>query len=275
VIIVLIFFVVPSAQSIYASFIRSNISGTVQLFVGLRNYEQLFSTTEYLNSLQVTLVFALFVVFAGLGLSLFVALVANQRLTGFTIYRTLLIWPYALSPNIAGVIWGLMLEPTIGMLTNGLRFINIHFNWRGDAVSALIFIAMAATWKMLGYNIIFFLAGIQGLPKEILEAGEVDGANAWTKFWKITFPLLSPTTFFLFIMNTLYAFFEGFGLIHVTTNGGPGYATDLMVYKLYRDGFIAMNTGFASAQSVVLLLIVASLTLLQFRYAGRRVFYGG
>jgi sn-glycerol 3-phosphate transport system permease protein len=275
IIIVLIFFVIPSVQSIQQSLYRSNISGTRQIFVGLRNYEQIFSTTEYLNSIQVTFLFAFFVVGVGLALSLFIALVANQRYAGFTIYRTLLIWPYALSPNIAGVIWGLMLEPTIGMLTNAMQFIGIHFNWRTDAASALLFIAMAATWKMLGYNIIFFLAGIQGLPTEILEAAEVDGANAWTKFWRITFPLLSPTTFFLFVMNTLYAFFEGFGLIHVTTNGGPGYATDLMVYKLYRDGFIAMNTGFASAQSVVLLLLVASLTFLQFRYAGRYVYYGG
>ncbi|MBI5304602.1 MAG: sugar ABC transporter permease [Chloroflexi bacterium] len=274
VIVVLIFFVVPSAQSIYASFFRSNISGTRQIFVGLRNFEQLFTTSEYLNSLQVTLLFALFVVVVGLSLSLFIAMVANQRLRGFTIYRTLLIWPYALSPNIAGTIWALMLEPTIGMATNAINTLGLHFDWRGNATHALLFIALAATWKMLGYNIIFFLAGIQGLPTEILEAGSVDGANAWTKFWKITFPLLSPTTFFLLIMNTLYAFFEGFGLIHVTTNGGPGYATDLLVYKLYRDGFIAMNTGFASAQSVVLLFIVASLTLLQFRYAGRRVFYG-
>jgi sn-glycerol 3-phosphate transport system permease protein len=272
--VVLVFFVVPSVQSVYSSFFTSNISGTVQLFVGLRNFEQLFSAPEYLNSLQVTFVFALFVVAVGLSLSLFIATVANSRFRGFTIYRTLLIWPYALSPNIAGVIWALMLEPTIGMLTNALSIVGVHFDWRTSAVHALLFIAMAATWKMLGYNIIFFLAGIQGLPGEILEAASVDGASAWTKFWKITFPLLSPTTFFLFIMNTLYAFFEGFGLIHVTTNGGPGYATDLMVYKLYRDGFIAMNTGFASAQSVILLVIVATLTLLQFRYAGRRVFYG-
>ena len=203
-----------------------------------------------------------------------VAVVANQRLRGFSIYRTLLIWPYALSPAIAGLIWAQMMDPNIGLTSHLLKtLLGIHFNYQTNGQQALLFISVSAAWKMLGYNIIFFLAGLQSLPVELLEAAAIDGAGAWRRFWKITFPMLSPTTFFLFIMNTLYAFFQVFGLVHITTEGGPGRATDIMVYKLYRDGFEGMNTGYASAQSIILLIMVASLTILQFRYAGSKVHY--
>ncbi len=274
VIIVFIFFIVPSVQSLYLSFYRVSPTGDRRIFVAFENFQKLLQSANYRNSIQVTLIFGFFVVVIGLALSLVVALVANQRFWGFGIYRTLLIWPYALSPAIAGTIWALMFDPTIGVATHIVKSATgISFNWRMSGTQALFFITVAAVWKMLGYNIIFFLAGLQGLPQEQLEAAALDGANAWTKFWRISFPLLSPTTFFLFIMNTLYAFFQVFGLVHITTEGGPGRATDLMIYMLYRDGFIGMNTGLASAQSIMLLIIVSTLTLLQFRYAGKKVFY--
>lgn len=274
IIIVIVFFFVPSVQSLYLSLFRVSPLGNRKIFIGLENFTDLLSSADYLNSLVVSLKYAVFVVVVGLGVSLFVAVVANQRLRGFSIYRTLLIWPYALSPNIAGLVWGLMMNPSFGLGAVVLKDVaGISFNYLNNGNQALLFLAMAATWKMLGYNIVFFLAGLQGLPTELLEAAALDGAGNWTRFWKITFALLSPTTFFLFIMNTLYAFFEGFGLIHITTNGGPGQATNILVYNLYKDGFIGMNTGFASAQSIVLLLMVSVLTYFQFRYAGSRVFY--
>lgn len=274
VIIVFIFFVIPSAQSLYLSFYRVNPLGTRRIFIGLENFTRLITGSDYRHSLWVTFLFGLFVVSVGLTVSLAIAVVANQRYRGFTVYRTLLIWPYALSPAIAGTIWALMMDPTIGVATHLIESsTGIVFNWRMSSAAALLFVSIAATWKMLGYNVIFFLAGLQGLPDELLEAASIDGANAWTRFWRIAFPLLSPMTFFLFIMNSLYAFFEVFGLVHITTEGGPGRATDLLIYKLYRDGFVGLRTGFASAQSILLLIFVATLTVLQFRYAGRRVFY--
>lgn len=274
IIVVLIFFVIPSVQSLYLSFFRVSPLGDRRIFIGLENFTRLLSDREYTNSVIVSVKFALFVVVVGLSLSLAAAVVANQRYRGFAVYRTLLIWPYALSPAIAGTIWGLMMDPAIGVVSVTLKELTgIGFNYRTSGSQALLFLAIAASWKMLGYNIIFFLAGLQGLPAELTEAASIDGASPWTSFWRISFPLLSPTTFFLLIMNTLYASFEIFGLVHITTGGGPGRATDLLVFKLYRDGFIGMNTGFASAQSIVLLIMVATLTIMQFRFAGRRVFY--
>ena len=272
--VVVVFFVIPAVQSIQLSLYRVSATGDRRIFVGLQNFARLLADRDYVNSIAVTGWFSLIVVLGGLAFSLLVAVVANQRLRGFAFYRTLLIWPYAISPSIAGLIWALMLEPSFGLASHLLTGLTgIAFNFRTSASHALWFIGIAATWKMLGYNIIFFLAGLRGLPTELLEAAQVDGAGTWRRFWRITFPLLSPTTFFLFIMNTLYAFFEGFGLVHITTSGGPGRATDLLVFKLYRDGFIGLNTGYASAQSVLLLIMVAALTTLQFRYAGSKVYY--
>ncbi len=274
VIVVLIFFVIPSVQSLYLSFYRVAPLGNRKIFVGMQNFTRLFEDPGYLNSISVSVKFAGFVVLVGLAASLGVAVVANQRYRGFGVYRTMLIWPYALSPAIAGLIWAMMMDPSFGIAARFLRQLTgMRFSYLTNSTHALLFVAIAATWKMMGYNIIFFLAGLQGLPQELLEAAAIDGANAWKRFWRIAFPLLSPTTFFLFIMNTLYAFFQVFGLIHITTEGGPGRATDILVFKLYRDGFVGMNTGFASAQSIVLLIMVAALTIAQFRYVGSKVFY--
>lgn len=274
ILVVIIFFLVPSVQSLYLSFFRVSSLGNRKIFVAFENFVRLVTNPNYLNSLVVSVEFALIVVLTGLSSSLFVATVANQRLRGFAFYRALLIWPYALSPAIAGLVWGLMMNPNFGLGAVLLkRLFSIDFNYLTSSTSAILFLALAATWKMFGYNIVFFLAGLQGLPTELLEAASLDGAGGWQKFWKITFPLLSPTTFFLLIMNTLYAFFEIFGLVHITTQGGPGQATNLLVFNLYKDGFIGMDTGFASAQSIVLLIFVATLTFLQFRYVGQKVHY--
>jgi sn-glycerol 3-phosphate transport system permease protein len=274
VVIVLIFFIIPSVQSLYLSFFRVSVTGDRRLFIGWQNFTRLFSSADYLNSLVVSVKFSLIVVIVGLSLTMIVAVIANQRLRGFIIYRALLIWPYALSPAIAGLVWGLMMNANFGLGAILLKQLTgIGFNYQTSGNQALVFLALAATWKMFGYNIVFFLAGLQGLPTELLEAASLDGAGGWTKFWRVTFPLLSPTTFFLFIMNTLYAFFEVFGLVHITTQGGPGQATNLLVFNLYKDGFIGLNTGYASAQSILLLILVSVLTLMQFRYAGTRVFY--
>lgn len=272
--VVALFFIVPSVQSLYLSFFRVNPLGDRKIFVGLQNFARLMSSSDYRNSLMVSVQFVTLVVFSGLATSLFVATVANQRIPGFSVYRAMLIWPYALSPAIAGLVWGLMMNPNFGLGALLLRRISgIEFNYLTSSMSAILFLAIAATWKMFGYNIVFFLAGLQALPTELMEAASLDGAGAWQKFWRVMFPLLSPTTFFLLIMNMLYAFFEIFGLVHITTQGGPGQATNLLVFNLYKDGFIGMDTGFASAQSIVLLIFVAILTFLQFRYVGERVHY--
>ena len=274
IVIVIIFFLYPSVQSLYLSFFRVSPLGDRKIFVGLENFARLLNSKDYLNSLLVSIRFSGIVVLVGLSSSMAVAVVANQRLRGFAIYRALLIWPYALSPAIAGLVWGLMMNPNFGLGAVLLRRLTgINFNYLTSGTSALIFLSVAAMWKMFGYNIVFFLAGLQGLPTELLEAASLDGAGAWTKFWRVTFPMLSPTTFFLFLMNTLYSFFEVFGLVHITTGGGPGQATNLLVVNLYKDGFIGMNVGFASAQSILLLVMVAALTILQFRYAGTKVHY--
>jgi len=275
VIVVFIFFIIPSAESLFYSFYRLNITGTRKIFVGVNNFVRLFQDPEYIDSLVLTFFFTVSVVLLGLGISLAIATVANKRLRLFNLYRTLLIWPYALSPAITGIIWALMFDPAIGLLTNVLnRLFGITFTYINNSTHAVIFITITAVWKMLGYNIIFFLAGLQGLPKETVEAGIIDGAGKWRIFWKITYPLISPTTFFLLVMNTLYSFFQLFGLLHVATGGGPGRATYLLVYKLYRDGFISMNTGYASAQSIILLVFVSLLMLVQFKLAEKKVFYG-
>jgi len=209
-----------------------------------------------------------------MGSALGMSVLASHNLPGFTFYRTLLIWPYALSHAVAGVIWGIILHPNVGLVSYWLaRLTGIRLNWISDGNAALIVIILAASWKMLGYNIIFFVAALQNISKELTEAAAIDGATGAKCFWKVTFPLISPITFFLLIMNSLQAFFESFGLIDVLTQGGPARATEILVYKLYRDGFLSFRTGFASAQSLILFLVVAILTIAQFRYAGRKVFY--
>ena len=274
VVLVTVFFLYPAAQSMELSLYRVHRVRNVEIYVGLENFQRLFESTTYLNSLEVTAKFVVATVLFALAISLALAVGASQPIRGFGVYRTLLIWTYALSPAIAGLIWALLTDPAIGFLTDVLARFGIVFNWRRTQGDALIFIVMAAVWKILGYNILFFLAGLKQIPRDVIEAASLDGANSWTRFWKMIFPLLMPMTLFLLIMNTLYASFETFGLIDITTQGGPGRATNVLVYNLYNDGFKSTSgIGLASAQSIILLGIVAALTVFQYKFVSRRTFY--
>ncbi len=270
-----VFLYYPVAQSFEWSLYRAAFMGLKRIYVGFQNYVRLFVSPDYHKSLLVSFIFAAGVVVLGLSLSLAIALLANRKIRGARIYRLLLIWPYALSPAVAGTIWLFLFNPTSGVLTYFVdRFFGFRLDWLTNANLALLGVTVAAVWKNLGYNIVFFLAGLQNVPGEILEAARIDGAGPWKCFWKVTFPLLSPTTFFLFIMNLIYAFFGAFGLIDVMTKGGPVNATNILIYNLYRDAFQHNKWGMASAQSVILFVLVVILTLIQFRTTGRRVHYG-
>jgi len=274
ILLVLVFFIYPSIQSVELSLYLVNRVRDVKAYVGLENFQRLFESDAYLDSLRITVIFTVIVVFSSLTISLALAVGASQPIKGFGVYRTMLIWTYALSPSVAGVIWVLLTDPAIGILTDVLRHFGVVFNWRRGQTDALIFVSMAATWKILGYNILFFLAGLKNIPHEVLEAASLDGAGAWRRFWRMVLPLLTPTILFLLIMNTLYAFFETFGLIDITTQGGPGRATEILIYRLYLDGFrSASRIGLASAQSILMLIIVAALILFQYRFVSRRTFY--
>lgn len=273
-ILVLVFFIYPAVQSVELSLYRVNRVRDVRIFVGAENFQRLAESDQYINSVTTSAKFTVFVVAVGLSLGLLLAVGASQPIKGFGVYRTILIGTYALSPAIAGVIWALLTDPAIGVLTEVLGRIGVQFNWRFNQRDALLFVSLAATWKILGYNILFFLAGLKNIPGEVLEAAAIDGANAWTRFWRMVLPLLTPVILFLLIMNTLYASFETFGLIDITTQGGPGRATDLLIYQLYLDGFRSSSRiGLAAAQSIILLVIVAGLTLFQYRFVSRRTFY--
>jgi len=274
VIIVVIFLIIPSVQSIHLSFYRISPFGDKRIFKGFANFVTLFKSPDYRNSLSVTIIFTLSVVLIGIFLSLLLAIAANQKVKGIGFYRTALIWPYALSPAVAGTIWALLFDPATGAVSYFIKELTGYVpNWRTNGTVAIILIIIAALWKMLGYNVIFFLSGLQGIPVDVIEASHIDGAGAIGRFWHITIPLLSPMTFFLFIMNSLYGFFQVFGLIDIMTKGGPARATEVLVYRLYLDGFRNLRTGYASAQSIILFLFVAGLTLLQFRFSKKWVFY--
>ena len=274
VFIVIIFLIIPSIQSIHLSFYRVSPFGDKRIFKGIANFVTLFNSSDYRNSLGVTMIFTLSVVLIGIFLSLLLAIAANQKIKGIGFYRTALIWPYALSPAVAGTIWAMLFDPATGAASYFSKVLTGYVpNWRTNGTVAIILIVIAAIWKMLGYNVIFFLSGLQGIPVDVIEASHIDGAGAIGRFWHITLPLLSPMTFFLFIMNSLYGFFQVFGLIDIMTKGGPARATEVLVYRLYLDGFRNLRTGYASAQSIILFLFVAGLTLLQFRFSKKWVFY--
>ena len=273
--VIIIFLIGPFIQSVYTSFFVSTTFGTKTIFVGLRNYIRLFSSPDYLNSAVVTFKFAAFVIIVGLSVALAIAQLLNQKIRGVGFYQIALIWTYAISPTIAGVIWASMFAPPTGLIPYIISKISGGYtlNWMTNGQLALFIVAAAATWKMLGYNIIFYLAGLQNVPDEFLEAAQIDGANPWKSFWRITFPLLSPTTSFLLFVNMLYAFFQVFGLIDIMTHGGPGNATEILVYKLYRDGFIHLNTGSASAQSFIIFFVISVVAIIQLRIITRKAIY--
>lgn len=268
--VVTVFILYPTYKSLELSLFRTSIFGTGKTFIGLQNFNDLFTSPDYLRTIVVSLVFAGGVTIIGLAVSLLISVLVNNALSGLTIYRTAFIWPYALSPAVAGAIWMFIMHPSYGFVSNILPF---ELNWVLNGQHALILIIIAATWRMLGYNIAFYIAGLQSVPVSLREAAALDGASGFQKFFKITFPLLTPTTFFLLTMNMVYAFFDTFGLIHTVTKGGPSGMTEIMVYKTYKDGFINIVPGLSAAQSVILLVIVIGLITLQFRFLERKVHY--
>lgn len=274
IIIVTTFLIFPSLQSLYLSFFRSTPFGNRQIYVGLENFQRLLSSPAYWNSLIRSLIFTAFTVFISISAALILAVVTNKKIHGAKIYKSLLIWPFAFSFAFSGIIWGVLMHPNVGIMSYYIKLLTtLDFNWINNGTAAFILIIIASSWRMLGYNFIFFIAALQNVSPELLEAADIDGASPFTKFWRITFPLISPITFFLLIMNTLQVFFLTFGVVDVLTQGGPARATDIVTYKLFRDAFLSMRTGYASAQSIILFIFVAVITIIQFKYAGKKVFY--
>ena len=271
--IVIVFFFWPAGQAIYQSFLREDAFGTSTEFVGLENFTQLFNDPSYLASFKTTLIFSVLVAVLGLSISLVLAVMADRVIKGATGYKTLLIWPYAVAPAVAGVLWLFMFAPSIGVVAWGLRQIGFNWNHLLDGTHAMALIVMAAVWKQISYNFLFFLAGLQSVPRSLIEAAAIDGAGPWRRFWSVQFPLLSPTTFFLLVMNVIYAFFDTFGIVDAATHGGPGKDTAILVYKVYFDGFKGLDLGGSAAQSVILMCIVVVLTVIQFRYVEKKVQY--
>lgn len=274
VMVTIVFFFWPAFDSLRLSLFRASPFGDRLIFVGLQNFVNLLADTEYHRSILNSFIFAFGVTFGTLVIALGLAALANQKISGLAFYRTALLWPYGIAPAVAGIIWLFIFHPAYGILPYFLSFVTTYdFNWLLKGWIAMLLIIIASIWKQLGYNIAFFLAGLQTIPSSVLEAASVDGAGALRRFWTISFPLLSPVTFFLFIINMVFSFFETFGVIHAVTHGGPGGATEILVYKAYKDGFINLKLGSSAAQSVVLMIIVITLTILQFRYTEKRVAY--
>ncbi len=272
-VIVLVFFFWPAAQALYYSVQQQDAFGTQVVFVGLDNFRALFRDETYLASFRVTAVFSLLVAGLGLSISLLLATMADRVIKGSGLYRTLMIWPYAVAPAVAGVLWLFMFAPSIGVVSYALNAAGIPWNHLLDGTDALMLVVAAAVWKQISYNFLFFLAGLQSIPKSLIEAAAIDGAGPWRRFWTVQFPLLTPVAFFLLVINIVYAFFDTFAIIDAATGGGPGKDTAILVYKVYFDGFKAMDLGGSAAQSVVLMSIVILLTVVQFRYVEKRVNY--
>ena len=271
--VTLIFFYWPAAQAVRQSFMLEDAFGLSSNFIWFENYEALLTDPSYYRTLGTTLIFSAAVTLTSLSLALLLAVMADAEIKGATGYRTFLIWPYAVAPAVAGVLWIFMLDPSLGMIARGLRSFGIDWNPRLNGNHALTQVVLASAWKQVSYNFLFFLAGLQAIPKSVIEAAAIDGARAWRRFWTIVFPLLSPTTFFLIVVNIVYAFFETFGTIDTMTQGGPAKATETLVYKVYSDGRLGGDLGGSAAQSVILMLIVIGLTAIQFRYVERKVNY--
>ncbi len=271
--IVLVFFFWPAGQALYQSVLEEDAFGMSRQFVGMQNFSRLLNDSLYLESFQTTALFSVLVAVSGLTLALLLAVMADRVWRAANVYKTLLIWPYAVAPAIAGVLWVFMFASPMGVIAFALRWLGVDWNHLLDSRDAMTLIVVAAVWKQISYNFLFFLAGLQSIPKSLLEAAAIDGATPWHRFRTIVFPLLSPTTFFLLVINVVYAFFDTFAIIDATTHGGPGKATSILVYKVYYDGFKAMDMGSSAAQSVILMFIVVCLTVVQFRFIERKVQY--
>ena len=271
--ITLVFFIWPASQAVYQSVLQEDPFGLSSTFVGLANFVDIFTDEIYLHSIYVTAVFSLSVAVIAMSVSLLLAAMADRVIKGATAYKTLIIWPYAVAPAVAGVLWYFLFNPTVGIIALYMKVLGYEWNHSLNGGQAMSLVIIAAAWREISYNFLFFLAGLQAIPKPFIEAAAIDGASPLKRFWTITFPLLSPTAFFLIVMNIVYAFFDTFGVIHVITDGGPDNATNIMVYKVYADGFLGLDLGGSAAQSVVLMIIVISLTVIQFRYIERKVNY--
>jgi sn-glycerol 3-phosphate transport system permease protein len=271
--VITVFFFWPAGQALVQSLQQQDAFGTSVEWIGLDNFRRLWADESYLASFQTTAVFSILVAGLGLTIALTLAVFADRVVKGAAFYKTLLIWPYAVAPAVAGVLWLFMFAPSIGIVSYALRMMGIEWNSLLNSGDAMTLIVMAAVWKQISYNFLFFLAGLQSIPKSLIEAAAIDGAGPWRRFWTIIFPLLSPVTFFLLVINIVYAFFDTFAIVDAATQGGPGKDTAILVYKVYYDGFKAMDLGGSAAQSVVLMVIVIALTVVQFRYVENKVNY--
>ena len=273
IILTVVFFFWPASQALYQSAMREDAFGLKTKFVGLANFQAIFNDPGYLHSLQVTVIFSLATALLSMCVALLLATAADKVVRGQTFYRTLLIWPYAVAPAVAGMLWLFMFNPAMGTLAYLLRRNGFAWDPLLNGNQAMVLVVVAAAWKQISYNFLFFVAGLQAIPKSLIEAAAIDGARGSRRFWTIVFPLLAPTTFFLLVVNTVYAFFDTFGIIHAVTGGGPARATETLVYKVYNDGFVNLDLGSSAAQSVVLMVIVIALTAFQFRFVEKRVHY--
>ena len=272
-IITLVFFIWPALQALKQSVYLEDPFGLGAQFVGLANFDELFRDPLYLDSLWITIGFSFAVALSALSIALYLAVQADRAARGATVYQTLLIWPYAVAPAVAGLLWYLLFNPVMGLLPYVMRMFHYEWNAHVNGGQAMLMVIIAAAWKQISYNFLFFLAGMQAIPASMIEAAAIDCAGPAKRFWTIVFPLLAPTTFFLIVINIVYAFFDTFGIIHSITSGGPAGATTTLVYKVFNDGFIGLNLGGSAAQSVILMAIVIALTVVQFRFVERRVHY--
>ncbi|MED7678708.1 sn-glycerol-3-phosphate ABC transporter permease UgpA [Rhodobacteraceae bacterium IMCC15231] len=273
VIITLIFFIWPATQAVYQSFLIEDAFGMSTEFVWFENFVYLASDEQYLESFGRTIFFSVCVAFLSMSLALILAGFADRVIKGATTYRTLLIWPYAVAPVLAGALWVFMFNPTLGVFPYLLEFVGIDWNHYLNGSQAMMLVIIAAAWKQVAYNFLFYLAAMQSIPRSLIEAAAIDGAGPIRRFFDHIFPMISPTTFFLIVINAVYAFFDTFGIIHAVTQGGPANATTILVYKVYNDGFVGLDLGGSAAQSVILMFLVVAMTVVQFRYIERRVEY--
>ncbi len=271
--ITLIFFIWPASEALYQSFLIEDAFGLSSEFVWFENFTALFHDPIYLQTFGRTAFFSVAVALSSMSLAVILAGFADRVVRGATFYRTLLIWPYAIAPVLAGALWAFMFNPTLGIISYALEFINVDWNYKLNGGQAMALVIMAAAWKQVAYNFLFYLAAMQSIPKSVIEAAAIDGAGPIRRFWTIVFPLISPTTFFLLVINAVYAFFDTFGIIDAVTQGGPANSTTILVYKVYQDGFVGLDLGSSAAQSVILMALVIAMTVVQFRYIEKKVEY--
>jgi sn-glycerol 3-phosphate transport system permease protein len=272
-VITIVFFFWPASQAIVQSMQQQDPFGTRVEFVGFDNFVMLFNDPHYLSSFRITAIFSSLVAFFGMTISLVLAVYADRALRFAAAYKTLLIWPYAVAHAVAAILWLFLFNPTLGIVAHWIQGLGIGWDPLLDAQDAMTLIVVAAVWNQISYNFLFFLAGLQSIPKSLVEAAAIDGAGPGRRFWTIVLPLLSPTTFFLLVVNVVYAFFNTFAIVDAATGGGPGSATTILVYKVYKDGFKALDLGSSAAQSVILMVIVILLTVVQFRFVEKKVHY--